>query len=188
MPERRILMGVVGRPHGVRGLMHVHSYTADPADLADYGPFHDERGRLWTLRWLREGIAELSELVNGQARPVTDRDGAQRLVNLKLYADRESLPPPEEEEFYLADLIGLEAVTADGVSLGRIAAVHDYGAGASLEIGELMVPFTRQAVPAIDIAAGKVTVIPPVEIVPDSEDAGMESRVVGLPNSGSASR
>jgi 16S rRNA processing protein RimM len=117
---------------------------------------------------LREGIAELSELVNGQVRPVTDREGAQRLVNLKLFADRESLPPPEEEEFYLADLIGLEAVGADGVSLGRIAAVHDYGAGASLEIGELMVPFTRQAVPEVDVAAGRVVVMPPVEIASPS--------------------
>ncbi len=42
MPDERILLGVVGRPHGVRGLLHVHSYTADPAALASYGPLTDE--------------------------------------------------------------------------------------------------------------------------------------------------
>jgi 16S rRNA processing protein RimM len=165
MPEQRILMGVVGRPHGVRGLLHVHSYTADPADLPEYGPFHDERGRVWTLRWLREGIAELSELVNGRAVPVQDRDAAGLLVNLRLFADRERLPPADEEEFYLADLVGLEAVGADGAALGRVQAVHDYGAGASLEIGALIVPFTRAAVPEIDLAAGRVTIVPPSEVV-----------------------
>jgi 16S rRNA processing protein RimM len=164
MPERRILMGVVGRPHGVRGLLHVHSYTADPADLPSYGPFHDERGRQWSLRWLREGIAELSEVVAGRSIRVEDRETAERLVNLKLFADRDRLPPPDAEEFYLADLIGLEAVGADGATLGRVQAVHDYGAGASLEIGPLLVPFTRTAVPRVDIAGGQVTIIPPVEV------------------------
>ena len=157
-------MGVVGRPHGVRGLMHVHSYTADPADLPGYSPFHDGRGRQWTLRWLREGVAEMSELVEGRAIRVTDREGAERLVNLKLYADRERLPPPQEEEFYLSDLIGLEAVGPGGAALGRVQAVHDYGAGASLEIGPLIVPFTRDAVPQIDLAAGRVTIVPPREV------------------------
>jgi 16S rRNA processing protein RimM len=164
MPERRILMGVVGRPHGVRGLMHVHSYTADPADLPGYGPFHDERGRQWVLRWLREGVGELSQIIDGIPHPVNDRDAAERLVNLKLYADRERLPAPDEEEFYLSDLIGLEAVGPAGDALGRVAAVHDYGAGASLEIGALIVPFTRLAVPAVDLAAGRVTIVAPTEV------------------------
>jgi 16S rRNA processing protein RimM len=168
MPERRILMGVVGRPHGVRGLLHVHSYTADPADLADYGPFHDERGRQWMLRWLREGVAELSEMIDGQPVRLMDRDAAEKLVNLKLYADRDRLPPPDEEEFYLSDLIGLEAVGPDGAALGKVLAVHDYGAGASLEIGALMVPFTRAAVPRIDIAGGLVTIVPPTEVTSDA--------------------
>jgi len=164
VPERRILMGVVGRPHGVRGLMHVHSYTADPADLPLYGPFSDERGRQWTLRWLREGIAELSEIVDGRPVRVTDRDAAERLVNIKLFADRDRLPPTDDEEFYLSDLIGLEAIGPEGTALGRVEAVHDYGAGASLEIGPLLIPFTRAAVPQIDLAAGRVTIAPPTEV------------------------
>jgi 16S rRNA processing protein RimM len=165
VPERRILMGVVGRPHGVRGLLRVHSYTADPADLPEYGPFDDGGGRRFSLRWRGEGIAELAELIDGRPVPVTDRGRAENLVNLRLYADRDRLPPAEGEEYYLADLIGLQAVGADGTPLGKVDAVHDYGAGASLEIGSLLVPFTRAAVPVVDLAAGRITVLPPEEIV-----------------------
>lgn len=158
-------MGVVGRPHGVRGLVRVHSYTADPADLPQYGPFDDGRGRRFSLRWRGEGIAELAELLEGRAVPLTDRTQAEKLVNLPLYAARDRLPPSGADEFYLADLIGLEAVTADGRPLGRVGTVHDYGAGASLEIGALLVPFTRAAVPVVDLAAGRITVVPPDEVV-----------------------
>ena len=72
---------------------------------------------------------------------------------------------PTTEEFYLVDLVGLQAVGTDGTPLGRVDAVHDYGAGTSLEIGTLMLPFTRACVPAVDLASGRVTVVPPAEIV-----------------------
>lgn len=165
MPDSRILMGVVGRPHGVRGLLHVHSYTAEPSDLAGYGPLADDQGRRWTLEWASEGVARLSEVVGGRAVAVADRTAAERLVNTRLYVARDQLPAAEEDEFYLADLVGLEAVGAEGAVLGRVAAVHDYGAGVSLEIGALLVPFTRAAVPEIDLAARRITVAPPSEIV-----------------------
>jgi 16S rRNA processing protein RimM len=173
VPELRILMGVVGRPHGVRGLVRVHSYTADPADLPQYGPFCDDRGRQFSLRWRGEGIAELAEIVDGRKVPLADRTQAEKCVNLRLYAGRERLPLADGDEFYLVDLVGLQAVSADGTKLGRIEAVHDYGAGASLEIASLMVPFTRACVPDIDLASGRVTVALPAEIeVPGgAEDA-----------------
>lgn len=172
MSENRILMGVVGRPHGVRGLVRVHSYTAEPADLPGYGPFDDGAGRRFTLRWRGEGIAEIAEILAGGPVVVADRNGAERLVNLRLYAERERLPAAAEEEYYLADLVGLEAVDDAGKPLGRVSAVHDYGAGASLEIDALMLPFNRACVPAIDIAAGRVTVSLPAEIlVPGAGDA-----------------
>jgi 16S rRNA processing protein RimM len=179
--QRRILMGVIGRPHGVRGLVHVHSHTADPADLPGYGPFRDDpnpekEGRSFSLEWASEGVARVAELVDGRPVPLRDRDAAQALVNTRLYVDRDRLPPPEDEdEFYLADLIGLRAVTPEGRDLGRIDTVHDYGAGASLEIGRLLVPFTRACVPTVDLAAGTVTVIPPDEInAPDPEAEAAE--------------
>ena len=162
-----ILLGVVGRPHGVRGLVHVHSYTAEPADLAGYGPLADERGGLWTLSWRSEGVAELRD---AEGRAVADRTAAERLTNMRLYVPRERLPPTEADEFYLADLIGLAAVDADGKLLGRVGEVHDYGAGVSLEIAPveggavLLLPFTRSAVPEVDLAARRMVVVAPQEV------------------------
>lgn len=165
---RRILLGAIGRPHGVRGLVRVVSYTANPADLAAYGPLQDEGGRRFVLRWEAGGIAAIAVLDGGAERPITDRTEAARLTNSRLYVEREQLPPPAADEFYLADLVGLEAFDDAGASLGHVVAVHDYGAGASLEISQperppLLVPFTREAVPEIDIAAGRLAIRPPVE-------------------------
>ncbi len=159
-------MGVVGRPHGVRGLLHVHSYTAEPAQLARYNPLLDEAGRTWSLAWRGDGVAELRD---GRGRPVADRTEAERLVNTKFYVERHRLPAADADEFYLADLVGLRAHDAAGAPLGTVTAVHDYGAGTSLEIARqaanpLVVPFTRACVPLVDVAAGHLTVVPPAEI------------------------
>ncbi len=173
MSDRQILLGVVGRPHGVRGLLHVHSYTADPQDLAGYGPLLDEQGRPWTLSWRQAGVAELRD-ADGHA--VADRTAAERLTNLRLFIERDRLPQPDDDEFYLSDLVGLDAVDPAGAALGRITVVHDYGAGVSLEIaGEgklLLVPFTRAAVPHVDLGAGRVVIDPPHEVAA-GEEPGM---------------
>ncbi len=166
MGERLILLGQIGRPHGVRGLVRVASYTGNPQDLAAYGMLVDDRGRRWSLAWRGEGIAALTDEAG---RAIADRDAAAALATTRLWIERDRLPAPKEEEFYLADLIGLAAEDGGGVALGRVAAVHDYGAGASLEIARdaaspLLVPFTRATVPAIDLAAGRLTVLPPVEV------------------------
>ena len=165
MADERILLGVVGRPHGVRGLVHVTSYTADPADLARYGTLRDAAGGCWTLVWRGVDVAELRDAAG---RALTDRTAAERLVNTRLYVDRETLPPPADDEFYLADLVGLLATAPAGAPIGRVASIHDYGAGISLEIarddGPLLVPFTRACVPHVDLAAGRLVVVPPVEV------------------------
>jgi 16S rRNA processing protein RimM len=167
VPQGRILMAVVGRPHGVRGLVRVQCYAADPADLPRYAPLSDERGRQFRLRWHADGIAELSEVVDGKRVKVADRTAAERLVNLRLYVDRERLPPPDADEFYLADLIGLAAVTSAGEMLGQVDAVHDHGGGTFLEIGSHLLPFTRACVPTVDVAAGRLTVELPAEVDAD---------------------
>ena len=159
-------MGVVGKPHGVRGLVHVHSFTAEPADLTRYAPLVDERDRVWTVTWRRDGVAELRDAAG---RAVADRTEAEKLTNLRLFAPRDRLPPVDDaDEFYLTDLIGLRAVDADGTDLGQVTAVHDYGAGASLEIAQggdsMFVPFTRDAVPVVDVPGGRVTIVRPDEI------------------------
>jgi len=169
VPENRILLGVIGRPHGVRGLVRVTSHTADPADLTAYGPLTDATGRRFVLRWRAEGLAEVAELAGGAEVKVADRTAAEKLTNTPLYIDREQLPPPEDDQFYLADLIGLEARDTGGVLVGRVIAVHDYGAGVSLEIerpnaAPLLVPFTRACVPEVDLAVARLTVAPPAEV------------------------
>ena len=165
MPEGRIQLGVIGRPHGVRGLLRVHSYAADAGSLAAFGRLEDGGGRVFSIAWKMEGVAEVTEYVAGAARVVRDRATAEGLVNTRLFVERARLPAPADEEFYLADLLGLRAVDAAGSLLGQVDFVHDYGAGVSLEIGALLVPFTKACVPAIDLAAGCVTVVPPGELV-----------------------
>ena len=174
MTGRRILMGVVGRPHGVRGLVHVHSYTANPADLAGYGPLLDDGGRAWTLAWRGEGVAAWMDV---QGRSLADRSAAERLTNTRLYVERARLPSPDPDEFYLADLVGMAALDRSGRPVGQVAVVHDYGAGTSLEIeregmAPLLLPFTEAWVPDIDVAAGRLVVAPPDEVLaPDDARA-----------------
>jgi 16S rRNA processing protein RimM len=166
---QRILVGEIGRPHGVRGLVKLRSFTADPAAIASYGPLTDAAGeRRFALTLLADGLAR----VEG----VADREAAARLTGTGLYADRANLPPPEEDEFYLADLVGLRAETAAGASLGRVRSAEEYGAGAFLALdgpSERLVPFTRACVPVVDTAAGRVVVELPEEtaVPPPPSDA-----------------
>jgi len=166
-------LGVIGRPHGVRGLVHVTSHTAEPAALAEYGVLSDDKGRCFTLAWRGVGVAEVFEVRDGVKVRVADREAAGRLTNTRLYVERARLPGLEEDEFYLADLVGLAAVDVGGGALGRVVAVHDYGAGASLEIARegppLIVPFTRGAVPEVDVASRRVVVSLPDEVAGEEE-------------------
>jgi len=168
--ERLILMGVIGKAHGVRGLVRVNAFTEDPEALGDY-PLSDSKGRRFTLEWQHDNVARLIELTPAGPRPITDRNEAQRLTNTELFAPRAALPAPDAEEYYLADLIGLAAQTESGASLGTVSAVHDYGAGSSLELspGARLIPFTKAAVPVVDLAGGRVVVIPPAEVVVEGE-------------------
>ncbi len=111
---------------------------------------------------------------------VADRDAAQRLTGTRLYVDRDRLPPPEDDEFYLTDLIGLAAVTEGGEALGTIRAVEDHGAGAFIIVEgagrEHLLPFTRAVVPVVDVAGGRVTVVPPDEIIVRAAAWGRRTR------------
>lgn len=167
---------MIGRAHGVRGLVRVTSHTADPVALTEYGPLSDASGRQFTLHWVGDGIAEISQIIAGKPVRITDRGAAERLTNTQLFVERDRLPAPDPDEYYLADLIGLTAVGADDVPVGVVAAVHDYGAGASLELARdngtsLLVPFTAACVPEVDLAAGRLRVAPPDEIDVAAEQA-----------------
>lgn len=171
MPPDRVLLGLFGRPHGVRGHVRVQSFTADPADIAAYGPVSDEAGaRTFSLRVVQPG-----EMPVVAVEGVADRDAAAKLTGTRLYVARDRLPAPAEDEFYHADLIGLAVEDGSGSRIGTVVAVSDHGAGAFLEIetdGQpLLVPFTRAAVPVVDLAGRRVVVAPPGEVVvPPSAD------------------
>jgi len=175
VPGSRIQLGVIGRAHGVRGLVKITSHTADPADLTAYGPLSDAEGRVLTLRWKADGVAEITRHVDGVPVKVADRAAAEKLTNTKLFVDRSALPPADDDEYYLTDLIGLSVIDPAGRSLGVVSVVHDYGAGASLEVAgsgpALIVPFTAACVPTVDITGGRLVVALPDEIIV-AEDAG----------------
>jgi len=159
----RICLGVITGAHGVKGRVRLKSFTAEPQAIASYGPLSDEHG---AQRFVLTVTGEAKSVLLAQIEGVDDRDAAEALRGTRLFVERAALPPPEAEEFYQADLVGLEAVLRDGRKLGRVTAVHDFGAGASLEIEEsggkiVILPFTTAAVPEIDIAAGHVIVAPP---------------------------
>jgi 16S rRNA processing protein RimM len=162
-PEKRVCVGVVAGAHGVRGAVKIKSFTANPEDVAAYGPLEDESGRQrFTLRLVGEAKGVLIGWISG----VADRDRAEGLRGLRLYLSRAALPPTEDEEYYHADLIGLAAVLADGAPLGQVKAVHDFGAGDTLEVERpegppAMVPFTRAVVPVVDLEAGRLVIDPP---------------------------
>lgn len=189
MTDSRILLGVIGRAHGVSGRVRVTSHTADPANLTAYGPLSDANGRQFLLHWRSDGVAEIAEIVDGTPVKIGSRSAAERLTNVQLFIDRSRLPPPDEDEFYLADLIGLTAVDERGQPIGTVTVVHDYGAGTSLEIAKgevakgeiakendrrasaLIVPFTQACVPVIDLVGRRVTVVPPAEVAVIAEEA-----------------
>lgn len=173
MVKERILVGRFGAPHGVGGEVRLNSFTSIPRAIASYKPLLDASGTrqfsIAALRPLKDG------LFVARIAGVDDRDSAKALTNVELYVPRECLPAVNEEEFYLADLIGLVAMNGAGEALGRVVQVLNFGAGDILEIaradgGEtLLLPFTKAIVPHVDLEAGKVTVVPPEEIEPTSE-------------------
>ena len=165
MPGKPLVLAVIGAPHGVRGEVRVKSFAADPMSLRDYGALFAEDGRSFEVERLRPA----KDVLVAKFRGVDDRDAAAKLTGLSLGVDRSALPAPDEDEFYHADLIGLEAFNPAGSSIGHVVAVHNHGAGDILEIAppkrpSILVPFTKASVPDIDIAAGRLTVVPPIEV------------------------
>ena len=171
----RILVGRFGAPHGVRGEVRLQSFTQDPKAIAAYGVLQDDSG---TMRFEIKAVRPLKEnLLVVRVGGIADRDAAETLTNIELYVPRSALPAPEEDEFYLADLIGAVAVDESGAPLGVVIGVPNYGAGDILEIAPhaggdtMLLPFTKAVVPLVDLAQRRVTIIPPADV-----DGSEESR------------
>jgi 16S rRNA processing protein RimM len=161
--EARLCVGVITGPQGVRGAVRVKSFTEQPADVASYGAVEDEAGQ---RRFELRVVGNAKGVVVAKIAGLDDRAAAERLKGTRLYVKRSALPPPDEDEYYHSDLVGLPMVLPDGTDFGTVRAVHDYGAGTSLEVahrnGQLvMVPFTRAIVPVVDVAGGRLVIDPP---------------------------
>jgi 16S rRNA processing protein RimM len=165
--SRRVCVGAFAGAHGVRGAVRLKSFTTIPEDIASYGTLEDEAGsRTFRVRVTGEAKGMLIANVDG----TRDRDAAQALKGIRLYVDRDSLPEPEEDEFYHADLVGLVVELPDGTPFGRIRGVADHGAGDVIEITRdgapaVLTPFTKAAVPVVDIKGGRVVFDPPEEVI-----------------------
>ena len=171
-------MGVFGAAQGVRGEIRVKSLTGNPSAIGAYGPLTDKaRVRVFafeTLRPLKD------DTVVARVAGVSTREAAEALKGVEIFARRDQLPSPSENEFYFDDLVGLEAFDTEGAALGRVVSLMNYGAGDILEIapaegGEtVLLPFTGRVALTIDFHAGRIVVAPPRE-VEDGPDAGSPS-------------
>jgi 16S rRNA processing protein RimM len=166
MPRKLVLVGRVAGAFGVKGEVRLSAYTETPAALLAYRDLMREDGS--PALTVLSGRAAQGDLI-GRVREIATKEQADALKGLRLYVPREALPEPDEDEFYLADLIGLHVVTAAGEALGRVRAVQDFGAGDILEIDPgrgptWYLPFTREAVPQVDIAGGRIVAVRPSEV------------------------
>lgn len=160
-PAGRIVVGAIAGAFGVRGEVRLKSFCAVAEDIATYGPLTTEDGRSFTLKLTRPVNGGLGARLSG----VDSKEQADALKGVTLWAERAALPSLPDDEFYHADLIGLEVLDTGGVSLGRVRAIHDHGAGDIIEVagpkGVLLIPFTRAAVPTVDLGAGRIIADPP---------------------------
>jgi 16S rRNA processing protein RimM len=175
----QICIARIGAAHGVRGAVKLWTFTEDPLAVKRYGPLATKDGaRHFEVTHAREAKGHLVATLKG----VATREDAERLNGVELYIAREKLPAVGNDEYYHADLIGLAAVTSADEPLGRVIAIHNFGAGDIIEIAPprgatMLLPFTNAVVPSVDLAAGRVVIELPDEIDGDPpEDEGTSTR------------
>jgi 16S rRNA processing protein RimM len=165
-----ICIARIGAAHGVRGAVKLWTFTEDPLAVTAYGPLATKDGtRSFEVATAREAKGHLVATLKG----VATREDAERLNGIELYIARDKLPAAGEDEYYHADLIGLAAVSASSEPLGRVVAIHNFGAGDIIEIAPthgatMLLPFTNAVVPSVDLAGGRVVVELPQEIEGDA--------------------
>lgn len=163
----------IGAAHGVRGAVRLWTFTEDPLAVKDYGPLMTKDGaRQFEVTHAREAKDHLVVTLKG----VASRDDAERLNGLELYVPRDRLPETDDGEYYHTDLIGLAAVTTTEQPLGKVIAIHNFGAGDIIEIAPpqgatMLLPFTNAVVPTVDLAGGRVVIDLPQEIDGDDPSA-----------------
>ncbi len=162
---RDILLAAVIGAQGLKGEVKVKTFTESPEALHAYGVLHDASGKRYEITAFRVGKPGEAVIA---FKGIGDRNAAEALKGAQLFVSRAALPATKDDEFYHADLIGLEAFDSEGRLVGIIAAIHNFGAGDVIAImradgDEVLLAFTRQTVPEIDIKGGRVTIAVPEE-------------------------
>ena len=166
----QICVARIGAAHGVRGEVRLWPFTEDPMAVIDYGPLSTKDGvRQFEVVRARIAKDHLVAVLKG----ITTREDAERINGLELYISRDKLPETDEGEYYHADLIGLRALDPAGTAIGKVLAIHNFGAGDIIEIAPpqgptLLLPFSNEVVPTVDLAGGHVVIVMPQEIEGDS--------------------
>jgi 16S rRNA processing protein RimM len=172
MSSDRVCVGAIAGAFGVRGEVRLKSFCAIPDAMASYGPLWTEDGsQSFTIRITRGVPGGLAARVSG----IATKEQADSLRGVALFADRGRLPNLPDDEFYHADLIGLEVTDTGGARLGTVRAVHNHGAGDIIEVyepgrkGAILLPFTKAIIPTVDLTAGRIVADPPDESRNDRE-------------------
>ncbi|WP_204113117.1 ribosome maturation factor RimM [Shimia biformata] len=159
-----VCVGAIAGSFGVRGEVRLKSFTADAEAIADYSPLATEDGsQTFTVTLTRVIKNGLAARLSG----IETKEQADEMKGMKLFVPRDRLPDPDEDEFYHADLIGLEVRDTGGTLLGRVKSVQNHGAGDLLELhgpglkNTVLLPFTKEIVPTVDLASGRLVVDPP---------------------------
>lgn len=168
MPESKklILLGHIAGAHGIRGEVLVKTYTGAPEDIAAYGPLTDVTG---TKSYKLKVVRVTPKGVIARIAGITDRNAAEALKSTALHVTRAAMGEAAQGEYFYSDLIGLVVVAPDGTAIGAIKAVENFGAGDLLEIAHAgsgkteFIAFTDANVPTVDIAAGRVVVVMPID-------------------------
>ena len=171
---KRLLMGRIGAAHGIKGEVRITSFTEEPLALADYGPLAtDKPGLMIEI----ESARATTNVLVARLKGVTDRNAAEKLNGVELYVDRDKLPPTaDEDDFYHADLIGLEARLIDGSVLGTVTAIPNFGASDLIEVRDgrsgdtFLYPFTKQVVPEVHLRDGYLVIEVPLDSDPGEEE------------------
>jgi 16S rRNA processing protein RimM len=172
--SKKLLMGRIGAPHGIKGEVRIQSFTEEPLALVDYSPLATNRPGL--VIEIETARATTNVLV-ARLKGVADRTQAEKLNGVELYVDRDKLPPPDgDDDFYHADLIGLDVRLNDGSVLGKVTAIPNFGAGDLLEVRDertgdtYLYPFTKAVVPQVRIAEGYLVIEVPIDADPGEEE------------------
>jgi 16S rRNA processing protein RimM len=169
----KILLGQIGAAHGIKGQVRIATHTQDPEAIGSYGPLDTDRPGL-TITLTKVRLQK--NVVIAHIKGISDRTAAEQLNGVSLFIDREKLPETEDEDdFYHADLIGLDARLDSGVTIGKVAAIPNFGAGDLIEIRDsqsgdtYLYPFTKAVVPVVDLAGGFLTIVIPLD-APEGEE------------------